>query len=87
MGSTYPIHAIAGNKNIEVMARNISKSVAVRQILTTIEPDFILCMGDDRTDEDMFDFVNKLDNVKTVITCTVGSKSSEAKWFVSGVLR
>lgn len=69
------------------MARNISKSVAVRQILTTIEPDFILCMGDDRTDEDMFDFVNKLDNVKTVITCTVGSKSSEAKWFVSGVLR
>ncbi|PKC74143.1 hypothetical protein RhiirA1_516604 [Rhizophagus irregularis] len=87
LGSTYPIHAIAGNKNIEVMARNISKSVAVRQILTTIEPDFILCMGDDRTDEDMFDFVNKLDNVKTVITCTVGSKSSEAKWFVSGVLR
>ncbi|CAG8621597.1 9808_t:CDS:10 [Funneliformis mosseae] len=87
LGATYPIHAIAGNKNIEVMPRNINKSVAVRQILTTIEPDFILCMGDDRTDEDMFEFVNKLENVKTAITCTVGSKSSEAKWFVSGVLR
>jgi trehalose 6-phosphate synthase/phosphatase len=67
------------------MPRNVNKSVAISRILATVDPDFILCMGDDRTDEDMFDYVNKLDSVQTCITCTVGSKSSEANYFVNGV--
>ncbi|ORZ06105.1 glycosyltransferase family 20-domain-containing protein [Lobosporangium transversale] len=75
---------------------------------TTNRPiDFILCMGDDRSDEDMFQFVNGLrlegedcnewqqqeqqknhlhqQNRHRIVTCTVGSKSSEARWFVPGV--
>ena len=64
--------------------------------------DFVLCIGDDRSDEEMFQYVNGLDNKneedkeKTkedqqqqhplrIVTCTVGSKSSEARWFVPGV--
>ncbi|KAK3808295.1 MAG: trehalose phosphate synthase subunit [Benniella sp.] len=63
--------------------------------------DFVLCIGDDRSDEDMFQYVNGLDKneedkEKTkedqqqqhplrIVTCTVGSKSSEARWFVPGV--
>ncbi|KAI7820144.1 glycosyltransferase family 20-domain-containing protein [Gamsiella multidivaricata] len=66
--------------------------------------DFVLCVGDDRSDEDMFQFVNGLELDKgadknmdddnesggsneqhQVVTCTVGSKSSEARWFVPGV--
>jgi trehalose 6-phosphate synthase/phosphatase len=65
--------------------------------------DFVLCMGDDRSDEDMFQYVNGLkfskDNNKDeddkengdngqqhrIVTCTVGSKSSAARWFVPGV--
>ncbi|KAF9112767.1 hypothetical protein BGX27_002853 [Mortierella sp. AM989] len=53
--------------------------------------DFVLCVGDDRSDEDMFQYVNglKLANTEnkehSIVTCTVGSKSSEAHWFVPGV--
>ncbi|KAF9195349.1 hypothetical protein BGZ50_004725 [Haplosporangium sp. Z 11] len=51
--------------------------------------DFVLCVGDDRSDEDMFQYVNGLKvgtgNPHQVVTCTVGSKSSEAHWFVPGV--
>ncbi|KAF8926708.1 hypothetical protein BGZ58_010969, partial [Dissophora ornata] len=53
--------------------------------------DFVLCVGDDRSDEDMFQFVNGLklsgceQQQHRVVTCTVGSKSSEARWFVPGV--
>lgn len=54
--------------------------------------DFVLSVGDDRSDEDMFQFVNGLDlgssessSPHRVVTCTVGSKSSAAHWFVPGV--
>ncbi|KAI9234707.1 MAG: glycosyltransferase family 20-domain-containing protein [Podila humilis] len=54
--------------------------------------DFVLSVGDDRSDEDMFQFVNGLDlgssessSPHRVVTCTVGSKSSAARWFVPGV--
>lgn len=54
--------------------------------------DFVLSVGDDRSDEDMFQFVNGLDlgssgssSLHRVVTCTVGSKSSAAHWFVPGV--
>jgi trehalose 6-phosphate synthase/phosphatase len=86
LGTIYSIHAVVGNKKIEVMPRNINKAVAVSRILLAGVPDFILAIGDDRTDEDMFNYVNKLENVKTKITCTVGSKSSEASYFISGVM-
>jgi len=69
------------------MPKDVNKAVAITRILEKLTPDFILCIGDDRTDEDMFDYLNKLTNIKTVITCTVGSKSTEANFFISGVLR
>ncbi|KAF9356901.1 hypothetical protein BGX26_004576 [Mortierella sp. AD094] len=58
----------------------------------TLNPiDFVLCVGDDRSDEDMFQYVNGLELASSeskkhrIVTCTVGSKSSEAHWFVPGV--
>lgn len=80
--------------------------------LTTRTPsqvfDFIMCIGDDRTDETMFEYLNQTDDEtespqtlpeedldtpragdmhlhvaqENVVTCTVGSKSSSAKYFV-----
>ncbi|CAJ0758301.1 5164_t:CDS:2, partial [Entrophospora sp. SA101] len=85
LGLIYMIHAIAGNKTIEVMPKDVNKGVAIARILENLTPDFILCIGDDRTDEDMFDYLNRLTNIKTVITCTVGSKSTEANFFIGGV--
>ncbi|KAF8936933.1 trehalose phosphate synthase subunit [Dissophora ornata] len=94
IGSIYPIHAIVGRKCLEVMPRDVSKAHATKTIVESlrqqpgVDPiDFILCIGDDRSDEDMFVYCNGLNlgNEHRVVTCTVGSKSSEARWFVPGV--
>jgi trehalose 6-phosphate synthase/phosphatase len=44
-----------GNKILEVKPRAIRKSNVVSEILDSDYPDFILCAGDDYTDEDMFE--------------------------------
>ncbi|KAG0051625.1 hypothetical protein BGZ83_003502 [Gryganskiella cystojenkinii] len=108
VGVIYPIHAVVGRKCLEVMPRDISKAHATKTIVESlmakqqqqngngvaVDPvDFVLCVGDDRSDEDMFVYCNglKLGEEKDavsehrVVTCTVGSKSSEARWFVPGV--
>lgn len=110
VGVIYPIHAVVGRKCLEVMPRDVSKAHATKTIVESlvqqqqtgtdapaVDPvDFVLCMGDDRSDEDMFVYCNGLklggggygkneSEQKRVVTCTVGSKSSEARWFVPGV--
>lgn len=107
IGSIYPVHAVVGRKCLEVMPRDISKASATKAIIQSLEEgssitsvpgaaasaiDFVLSVGDDRSDEDMFEFVNGLDldsstssSPHRVVTCTVGSKSSAAHWFVPGV--
>ncbi|KAF9909727.1 hypothetical protein BX616_011074 [Lobosporangium transversale] len=94
IGSIYPIHAVVGRKCLEVMPRDVSKAQATKTIVEGLRQqygtdaiDFIFCVGDDRSDEDMFEYCNSqaLDGEQRVVTCTVGSKSSEARWFVPGV--
>lgn len=48
------LQVIDGNKVLEVRTVGIDKGVTANSILATVEPDFILCLGDDATDEDMF---------------------------------
>lgn len=59
-------------------------------------PDFVMCIGDDRSDEDMFESINNtassnlFPSVPEVFACTVGQKPSKAKYYVedtSEVLR
>ncbi|KAF9134720.1 hypothetical protein BGW39_006143 [Mortierella sp. 14UC] len=125
IGSIYPIHTIVGRKCLEVMPRDVSKAHATKTIVESLRQqhgpdaiDFVLCIGDDRSDEDMFVYCNGLklgggseaatsnggaivdgadgvdgaaagggaeDVNHRVVTCTVGSKGSEARWFVPGV--
>ncbi|GJJ69076.1 trehalose 6-phosphate synthase complex regulatory subunit [Entomortierella parvispora] len=98
VGVIYPIHAVVGRKCLEVMPRDVSKAHATKTIFENLvqqqagaDPvDFVLCVGDDRSDEDMFVYCNGLKlgengSERRVVTCTVGSKSSEARWFVPGV--
>lgn len=87
----YHIHTLTGNKNIEVMPKNISKGAVASRILReegSEHPfDFVLAIGDDRSDEDMFDTVNKMSNqIQHIITATVGAKSSEADFFLPGTM-
>lgn len=51
-------------------------------------PDFVVCIGDDRSDEDMFEVINgaragsALSPVAEVFACTVGQKPSKAKYYL-----
>ncbi|KAF9917331.1 hypothetical protein FBU30_000800 [Linnemannia zychae] len=121
IGSIYPVHTIVGRKCLEVMPRDVSKAHATKTIVESLRQqygpdaiDFVLCVGDDRSDEDMFVYCNGLklgetlektkteqievadgsqegqeqeheENNHRIVTCTVGSKGSEARWFVPGV--
>lgn len=47
-------------------------------------PDFILCIGDDRSDEDMFESIsNAAPSSAEVFACTVGRKPSKATYYLN----
>lgn len=52
------------------------------------QADFVLCIGDDRSDEDMFEIIgnaisrNMLSVNTNVFACTVGQKPSKAKYYL-----
>ncbi|OLY92665.1 trehalose 6-phosphate synthase/phosphatase [Cnuella takakiae] len=48
------LQVIDGNKVIEVRQIGIDKGNTACNIINQFAPDFVLCMGDDTTDEDMF---------------------------------
>lgn len=73
--------------------QGVSKGVVAERLLSTVRqkgvlPDFVLCIGDDRSDEDMFEVIMSamagpnLSPVAEVFACTVGQKPSKAKYFL-----
>ncbi len=48
------LQVIDGNKVLEVRMVGVDKGATAMTILSNLNPDFILCIGDDTTDEDMF---------------------------------
>jgi trehalose 6-phosphate synthase/phosphatase len=73
--------------------QGISKGIVAERILASMkergkQADFVLCIGDDRSDEDMFE--NIADIMKRNIVaprtplfaCTVGQKPSKAKFYL-----
>ena len=54
--------------------------------------DFVLCIGDDRSDEDMFEAIgnamskNLLCGDALVFACTVGQKPSKAKYYLDDTM-
>ncbi|MCO5604326.1 hypothetical protein L7F22_058491 [Adiantum nelumboides] len=96
-----PLSVKTGQQIIEVKPQGVSKGVFVDQLLSSLAdrgspPDFVLCVGDDRSDEDMFESIEAAmalpPHVPTaeVFACTVGRKPSKAKYFLddtSEVLR
>ncbi|HVW95566.1 MAG TPA: bifunctional alpha,alpha-trehalose-phosphate synthase (UDP-forming)/trehalose-phosphatase [Mucilaginibacter sp.] len=73
----FPVNVINGNKVIEVRNKGINKGTAVGKLLNSAKHDFILCIGDDKTDEDMF---KKLARVPEAYTIKVGNEASFAKF-------
>jgi len=71
------LNILNGNKVIEARIRGIDKGAAIMRILEKEDYDFILCIGDDQTDEDMF---RKLALRPEAYTIKVGNEASFAKY-------
>ena len=74
------LNIMDGNKVIEVVSGRYNKGTAVSEIIGDKEADFILCFGDDVTDEFMFnDLPSHSINVK------VSKKSTQANYFIDNI--
>ena len=71
----------------------MSKGLVAEKIFSSMaengkQADFVLCVGDDRSDEDMFEIIsialsrNILSSNSSVFACTVGQKPSKAEYYV-----
>jgi trehalose 6-phosphate synthase/phosphatase len=69
-----PLQVIDGNKVLEVRQTGIDKGATAVKILDRFNPDFMLCIGDDTTDEDMF---RVLRDKATTIKIGGGSTAAE----------
>lgn len=74
-------------------SQGVSKGLVAEKVFTSMhesgkQADFVLCIGDDRSDEDMFEIIgNALNNGvisshTNVFACTVGQKPSKAKYYL-----
>jgi len=69
-----------GNKILEVKPRSISKGALASEILTHTGADFVLCAGDDYTDEDMFTALPS-----SAWTIKVGPGATQARHHIESV--
>lgn len=73
--------------------QGVSKGLVAEKLLSTMvssgkPPDFVMCIGDDRSDEDMFESISSrvscpsLSVTPETFACTVGQKPSKAKYYL-----
>jgi trehalose 6-phosphate synthase/phosphatase len=67
------LEVIPGNKIVEVRTVGVNKGTAVKKIVEKRSYDFILAIGDDTTDEDMF---KTLSNEKGCFTIKIGASKT-----------
>ncbi|KAK3041555.1 hypothetical protein RJ639_000689 [Escallonia herrerae] len=88
-----PVSVKSGQHIVEVKPQGVNKGIVADHLLQTMRqkgmlPDFVLCIGDDRSDEDMFEVIisamagPSLSPVAEVFACTVGQKPSKAKYYL-----
>ncbi|OIT38578.1 PREDICTED: probable alpha,alpha-trehalose-phosphate synthase [UDP-forming] 9 [Nicotiana attenuata] len=82
-----------GQHIVEVKPQGVTKGLVAEKVLSMMvdsgkPPDFVMCIGDDRSDEDMFESI--LSTVSSpsvtaapdIFACTVGQKPSKAKYYL-----
>ncbi|PHT90278.1 Alpha,alpha-trehalose-phosphate synthase [UDP-forming] 6 [Capsicum annuum] len=88
-----PVAVKSGQFIVEVKPQGVSKGLIAEKIFETMaesgrQADFVLCVGDDRSDEDMFEIIGNAINSgifsssTEVYACTVGQKPSKAKYYL-----
>ncbi|WCJ21676.1 trehalose phosphate synthase [Euphorbia peplus] len=82
-----------GQHIVEVKPQGVSKGLVAEEVLLSMvnggkPPDFVLCVGDDKSDEDMFASILStvsnptLPEAPEIFACTVGQKPSKAKYYL-----
>ncbi|KAL1562800.1 putative alpha,alpha-trehalose-phosphate synthase [UDP-forming] 7 [Salvia divinorum] len=88
-----PVAVKSGQFIVEVKPQGVSKGRVAEKILSSMadkgkQADFVLCIGDDRSDEDMFEIIGNavsgriLSYNTEIFACTVGQKPSKAKYYL-----
>ncbi|XP_047315295.1 probable alpha,alpha-trehalose-phosphate synthase [UDP-forming] 7 [Impatiens glandulifera] len=88
-----PVSVKTGQFIVEVKPQGVSKGTVSEKIFSSManngrQADFVLCIGDDRSDEDMFGIIGDamnsgvLSSKASVFACTVGQKPSKAKYYL-----
>ncbi|KAJ7541717.1 hypothetical protein O6H91_10G072800 [Diphasiastrum complanatum] len=83
----------SGHHQVEVNPQGVSKGTISEKLLASMAsrgspPDFIVCVGDDRSDEDMFERIESIVSAPSqlslaeVFACTVGQKPSKARYYL-----
>lgn len=82
--SKFPVEILVGKKNLEVRPTATNKGEIIKRLLSANQDiDFIMCCGDDKTDEDMFRVLNKVANTEqSIFSIVVGveDKKTMATW-------
>ncbi|CAG8438399.1 14011_t:CDS:10 [Ambispora leptoticha] len=82
-----PVEILLGKKTLEVRPTIVNKGEIVKRMLVTMpDVDFIICAGDDKTDEDMFRVLRNSELDEDAYFCiTIGSanKKTLAQWHVT----
>jgi trehalose 6-phosphate synthase/phosphatase len=73
----YNLKILDGNKVVEIMDRDTGKGNALKKLLEKKSYDFILSIGDDTTDEEIFDLLLYNNNAYTI---KVGEGKSSARY-------
>jgi len=75
-----PLQVIDGNKVVEIRMAGFDKGTITLKILNEAHPDFVLCIGDDTTDEDMFKVLEDSAYIVNTYTIKVGTRGTAAKY-------
>ncbi|CAH8257699.1 unnamed protein product [Arabidopsis lyrata] len=88
-----PVVVKRGQHIVEVKPQGVSKGLAAEKVIRGMvergePPEMVMCIGDDRSDEDMFESIlSTVTNPELLVqpevfACTVGRKPSKAKYFL-----
>jgi len=87
MASTLKLQVLEGNKVIEIKNYGINKGRAVSAWVSRVNPDFIMAIGDDKTDEDIFKELLDYYTIKVGIGLTAAKYRVRTTAEVRNILR
>jgi trehalose 6-phosphate synthase/phosphatase len=73
----YNLKILDGKKVLEILTYNTGKGLAIKKLFEKMSYDFVLSIGDDATDEEMFEY---LLNFSNAVTIKVGEGNTFARY-------